>query len=75
MRKIQRERLLEYLMCHDGITGKQCIEKLGILNYKGRIHDLRKRGYTVKTTYIRVANRDGSYSDVAWYSMPGRDEN
>jgi hypothetical protein len=69
MEKQQWLILLEYLMSHDGITGLQCIEELGIMNYKGRIHDIRKRGYTIKTTYINVPNRRGGYSNVAWYSL------
>ena len=69
MEKQQWLILLEYLMSHDGITGLQCIEELGIMNYKGRIHDIRKHGYTVKTTYISVPNRRGWYSNIAWYSL------
>ena len=70
MRKSQWQELLDYLLTHDGITGRICMDDLGIINYKGRVYDIRKHGYTVKTTYIDVPNRHGEMSRVAWYSIP-----
>ena len=69
-RKAQWETLLDFLLSHDGVTGRYCIEQLGILNYKGRIHDIRKHGYTVKTKMVKVRNRYGGYSEVAFYYIP-----
>ncbi|RME07635.1 MAG: hypothetical protein D6816_06455, partial [Bacteroidetes bacterium] len=40
-RKSQKARLLAWLR-HKPITGLQAWKMLGILNYKGRIHDLRR---------------------------------
>ncbi|MDD4236632.1 MAG: helix-turn-helix domain-containing protein [Bacteroidales bacterium] len=38
----QNEKLIKALKEHpEGLTGMQIILSLGILNYKGRIHDLR----------------------------------
>lgn len=70
MTKRQWEILLDYLLTHDGITGRICMDELGIINYKGRVYDIRKHGYTVKTTFIDVPNRQGGLSKVAWYSIP-----
>lgn len=51
-KKRQVDLLLDYLKVNDSITGMECINELGILNYKGRIHDLRKMGYTITTKMV-----------------------
>ena len=51
-KKRQVDLLLDYLMVNESITGMECINELGILNYKGRIHDLRKMGYTITTKMV-----------------------
>ena len=67
--KSQWERLLDYLMTHEGITGRECMDRLGIINYKGRVSDLRKKGYTVRKKWISVPNRFGGKSEVAFYYL------
>ena len=49
--KSQVEILLDYLKEHRSITGMECIAELGIMNYKGRISDLRSLGYPIKTVF------------------------
>lgn len=41
----QCEQLLDYMKSHGSITGYESIVNLGVLNCKGRIHDLRKLGF------------------------------
>ena len=47
----QVDILLDYLKEHRSITGLECIQRLGILNYKGRISDLRKLGHNIETVW------------------------
>jgi len=65
-RKSQKARLLAWLR-HKPITGLQAWKFLRILNYKGRIHDLRRDGHIIETRYIEVANRYGERCRVAQY--------
>lgn len=58
----QVDVLLTYLMLHESITGIECINGLGIMNYKGRICDLRKAGYTIKTVMEDNANGKGHHA-------------
>jgi hypothetical protein len=50
-------------------TGMEIITDLGILNYKGRICDLRQQGYVIDTEMIKVTNRWGEKCRVARYAM------
>ena len=63
--------LLDYLLVHESITGMECIEILGIMNYKGRIHDLRKLGYTITTKMEQGKNRNGAPCVYARYILRG----
>ena len=69
--KRQVDRLLDYLIIHDSITGMESINKLHILNYKGRIHDLRKMGYTITTRMISSVNDSGEKKTYARYYLKG----
>lgn len=64
--------LLHWFLNHpgEGITGKEIEEKLGIMNYKGRVSDVRKRGYPVKRDWREVPNRYGKVSRIAVYYIP-----
>ena len=64
--------LLDWFLKHpgEGITGRQIEDDLGIMNYKGRVCDVRKLGYPVKRDWREVKNRYGKISRVAVYSLP-----
>ena len=67
--KRQVDILLDYLLVHGSVTGMECIELLGIMNYKGRILDLRKMGYAIKTKMEIGTKRDGSPCVYARYEL------
>ena len=70
--KNQYTVLLEWFLTHpgEGITGRQIEDDLGIMNYKGRVADVRKLGYPVKRDWREVKNRYGKTSRIAVYSLP-----
>ena len=70
-KKRQVDRLLEYLIFNESISGMECIQELGILNYKGRIHDLRKMGYTISTKMATSVNSKGETKTYARYYLKG----
>lgn len=49
----------------------QALSELGIMNYKGRIHDLRKMGYAIRTDYITRMNAHGEVKTFAQYTLKG----
>lgn len=65
----QVDLLLNYLLVNGSITGMQCINELGIMNYKGRIFDLRKMGYTIKTKMECGKKRNGDSCVYARYIL------
>ena len=67
----QCQMLLDYMRLHGSVTGLQSINELGIMNYKGRIHDLRKMGYTIRTDYITRMNAHGDVKTFAQYTLKG----
>lgn len=69
--KPQCRKLLDYMLVHGSVTGMQSINELGILNYKGRIFDLRKMGYTIETRFVSRMNRNGEMKTFAQYSLKG----
>ena len=69
----QCQMLLDYLQLHGSVTGLQSINELGVMNYKGRIHDLRKLGYTIRTDYITRMNAHGEKKTFARYTLKGDD--
>ena len=69
----QCQMLLDYLQQHGSVTGLQALSELGIMNYKGRIHDLRKLGYTIRTDYITRMNAHGEKKTFARYTLKGED--
>ena len=69
----QCQMLLDYLQQHGSVTGLQALSELGIMNYKGRIHDLRKLGYTIRTDYITRMNAHGDVKTFAQYTLKGDD--
>ena len=67
----QVDMLLDYLQKHGSITGLECINLLGILNYKGRISDLRKLGFPIETTWETRINLYGVKKRYARYFLRG----
>lgn len=63
----QLDILLDMLRA-GSVTGMDCIEA-GIMNYKGRISDLRALGYQIKTVYETRVNRYGKKSRFARYIL------
>ena len=47
MRKSNKERILDYLKNNKTITGLECQLKLGILEYRHPIMELRNEGYNI----------------------------
>jgi hypothetical protein len=67
----QVDILLDYLKEHRSITGLECIQRLGILNYKGRISDLRKLGQNIETVWEISENIYGETKRYARYYLRG----
>lgn len=45
----QNQKILEYLKTHDYISPKDAYEQFGCMRLSGRIFDLKKQGYDIKT--------------------------
>ena len=67
----QCEKLLGYMKLYGSVTGLESVVQLGVLNYKGRINDLRKRGFSIKTTMETTTNAQGEKKTFARYSLEG----
>lgn len=63
----QIEILLDMLKAGP-VTGMDCIAE-GIMNYKGRIADLRALGFQIKTVFEERVNRRGKKSRFAVYIL------
>lgn len=50
------------------VTGMDCYEA-GIMNYKGRVNDLRKMGYPIVTRMETRVNANGERKTFARYSL------
>ena len=66
----QVDILLDYLRENGSATGLDIIG-LGILNYKGRISDLRKAGYYIVTRMETHTNQKGESKTYARYILKG----
>lgn len=64
----QCEMMLNHLQTHGSITGMESIE-MGIMNYKGRINDLRKLGFNIKTKMETRVNAKGEKKTYARYYL------
>lgn len=64
----QLDILLDYLKEHGSATGMEIIQ-LGIMNYKGRICDLRQLGFEIKTVMETGKNRNGDPTRYARYIL------
>lgn len=50
------------------VSGMECINA-GIMNYKGRVNDLRKLGVPIKTEMVTRTNTAGEKKTFALYSL------
>ena len=50
------------------VTAMDCIDE-GIINYRGRIADLRALGFQIKTDFKESVNRRGKESRYALYTL------
>lgn len=66
----QVEEMYEYLKQNGSITGMEAIG-LGIMNYKGRIADLRKLGVSIDTVFESKKNQKGQKVTFARYIYMG----
>lgn len=64
----QVELLLDFMKEYGSITGMEAIG-MGVMNYKGRIADLRKLGYKIKTVYEESVNKRGRKTRYARYIL------
>ena len=64
----QVDILLDMFRENGSVTGMDCIEE-GIMNYKGRVADLRALGFPIKTVYEESVNRRGKKSRYARYVL------
>jgi len=63
--KSQCALILEALQRGEKLTGMDILNRFQCMNYKGRIHDLRRHGHDITTTMIKV----NSGKEVAQYSL------
>lgn len=64
----QCETIYDYLKQHGSITGMECIN-LGVMNYKGRLFDLRKLGVAIETKMESHVNAKGEKKMYARYYL------
>ena len=60
----QSKKILKALKNGEKLTGLDILKRFNCLNYKGRISDLRRLGYPIKTKMIKTKSgkRIGEYS-------------
>lgn len=60
----QRDRVLDYLQTHDGLTVMEAVTEMSIMSLPKRIEELRKAGYPISITY-RVTKSGARYGVYA----------
>ena len=64
----QCEQMLDMLKANGSITGMDCINS-GIMNYKGRVNDLRNLGVPIVTKMETRTNAKGEKKTYARYYL------
>lgn len=64
----QCEQMLDMLKANGSITGMDCINA-GIMNYKGRVNDLRNLGVPIVTKMETRTNEKGEKKTYARYYL------
>ncbi len=65
----QCQRILDHLKAGETITAIQALDLFGCNRLAARIADLRSADHEIRTTTIKVFNRDGGACRVAQYSL------
>ena len=65
----QRNRILDYMVSHKGITQREAIY-LGCYRLSARVFDMRAEKIPVQTEIIEVPSTDGSIARIAFYYLP-----
>lgn len=74
-KQTQNKTVLEHMRRDGFITSWQAIQLYGITRLSGRIYDLRKAGYNIKSTSQTCRNRFGNTCNVARYELEDEKEN
>ena len=72
MQLTQCDILLQYMQKNGSITGLESV-MLGVMNYKGRIFDLRQAGHKIETVMETKANSYGEKKTYARYVLKDED--
>lgn len=72
-RMTQCEKIVAWMKKAGGITARDAFF-LGCMRLASRIHDLKKMGYGISSEMVKVKNRDGSETCVAWYRLESEPE-
>lgn len=67
----QREKIVEYMKCNNGITSLEAVENLRILRLASRIHELVKLGYDIDKEMVCKRKEDGSTIRYTRYTLLG----
>jgi len=70
----QCELLLKELKQGRKLTGVEIINELFILNYKGRIFDLRKKGHLINTIMVKTKKAPDGTAGSLYYQWSGRQD-
>ena len=74
-RMSQCDEILLYMDIHGSITALEAMKNLGCMRLASRINDLRKRGYMIVKSMVRMTNEDGSYrGKYAEYHLANEDD-
>lgn len=65
----QNDRILAYMDEFGGITQLEAIRDLGVMRLASRISDLRRMGFPIVGSTVKVKNRWGEPCNVKRYSM------
>ena len=68
MKPTHKTRLLEYLQDYGSITSLQAIQDLGNTRLSATIFQLRKEGYEIVSSDVKVPTRWGTQTTVTKYT-------
>lgn len=70
----QRARLFEVLKVHGSVTTLEAMRFLDIVDPRARIVEIRKEGYTIKTSWVRQPSECGRMHCVGMYTFGANTE-
>ena len=65
----QNQMILEHMQKYGAITPREAYEMYGVMRLASRISDLRRQGYAIKSTRIKVRTRRGEDTWVSDYTL------